>query len=631
MIRLEDITKEFPDKVLFTASCLAIKPGMRIGLVGPNGSGKTTLLRIMLGDETVDQGNVLVDKGTIIGYLPQDIIPGSGRSILEEVMKSFPAVAELEENIYQISQALVQDHANTKMLNKLSRLQQEYERLEGWSLEDRAGKILSGLGFKVDQFHLPMEVFSGGWRMRVALAGILLLEPDILFLDEPTNHLDLEAIIWLENFLSSWKGGLVMISHDRSFLDQIVTHIVEIEQARIKTFTGNYSSFQEQKQLRLEQQAAAYRNQQRKIAETERFIERFRYKNTKATQVQSRVKQLEKLERIEAPDTTERKLKVFVPQPGRAPQKVADFRQAAKAYETVSVYSRLDYTVERGQKIGLVGPNGAGKSTLLKMLAGEEALTDGELEFGNGVDRAYFAQHQLEILDPGKTVYETIENETGDWTVSQIRGYLGSFLFPGDAVDKRVQVLSGGEKSRLALARMLVSPAHLLLLDEPTNHLDMISRDVVEDVLSNYQGTLVCISHDRHFLNTVTDTTVEIKAGRVRVFPGNYDYYCWKTEQSVEVDDSGNIKGNDQGKNDKHERIKARKNRRRLENELKAVERQLPKLEAAQKEQIAIYNDPANVADYQKINAALDREREIEAEYLELLERMEEIEGLLLK
>ncbi len=631
MIRLEDITKEYPDKVLFAGSSLAINPGMRIGLVGPNGSGKTTLLRIMLGNETVEKGNVVVDKGVVIGYLPQDIIPGSSKSILDEVMKAYPEVADLEEAIYRTSQELANKPSDQKFLNKLSRLQQDYERLEGWTLEERAGKILSGLGFTVEQFHRPLEVFSGGWRMRVALAGILLLEPDLLFLDEPTNHLDLEAIIWLENFLANWNGGLVMISHDRTFLDKVVTHIVEIDQQQLVSYAGNYCKFQEEKQLRFEQQAAAYRNQQRKITATERFIERFRYKNTKASQVQSRIKQLEKMERVTAPEETEHKLKVIIPQPDRAPLKVADFRQAAKAYPDVTVYSGLDYTVERGQKIGLVGPNGAGKSTLLKMLAGVEELTGGSLEIGNGVKRAYFAQHQLEILDPDKTVFDTIRGETGDWTISHIRGYLGSFLFPGDTVDKLVRVLSGGEKSRLALARMLVKPSHLLLMDEPTNHLDMLSRDVVEEVLSQYQGTLVCISHDRHFLNTVTDTIIEINQGRVKIYPGNYDYYCWKTEQNDKSVPAGKNAESGAKANDKEARVAARRNRRKLENELKAIERKLPKLEAAQQEQAAVYSDPANVADYQKINQALDRERKIEAEYLELLARMEKIERMLVE
>ncbi len=626
MIRLEGIQKEFPDKTLFSDASLVIKPGMRIGLVGPNGSGKTTLLRLMLGEEEPDSGNVLVDKGTVIGYLPQDIIPGSSRTILEEVMKAYPEVASLEDKIYSISQQLAAEPDNTALLEKLSRLQSDYERLEGWSLEDRAGRILSGLGFSTSQFHQPLEVFSGGWRMRVALAGILLLQPDMLFLDEPTNHLDLDATIWLEAFLARWKGGLVMISHDRSFLDTAVSHIVEIDQATTIIYKGNYSNYREQKELRLSQQESAYRNQQRKIASTERFIERFRYKNTKATQVQSRVKQLEKLERVDAPTSRTHQMHVTIPQPSRAPLKVARLADVDKRYDDLTVYKNLNLTIERGQKIGLVGRNGAGKSTLLKMLAEETPITGGKLDFGAGVERAYFAQHQLEILDPDKSVYASIEAVAGDWSIGQIRGFLGGFLFPGDTVDKLVKVLSGGEKSRLALARMLVNPAHLLLLDEPTNHLDMISRDVVEKVLAEFNGTLVCISHDRHFLNTVTNATIDIGGGKIRVYEGNYEYFSWKSVQA-EADDS-EISDNEPAA-EKQNRIDDRKQRRKLDNELKGLNRDLKKLEEALSAQTVIINDPANASDYILIQNAIAEEGRLENEYLETLDRVEQLKDRL--
>ncbi len=625
MIRLEGISKEFPDKVLFNNTGLVIKPGMRIGLVGPNGSGKTTLLRLMLGYETTDNGNVLVDKGTVIGYLPQDIIPGSRRSILEEVMKSYPEVAELEEKIYTASQQLAEEPHNQIILSRLSQLQENYERLEGWSLEDRARRILNGLGFQTTDFHRLLEEFSGGWRMRVALAGILLLQPDMLFLDEPTNHLDLDATIWLEAFLANWKGGLIMISHDRTFLDTSVTHIVELDQAVINLYKGNFSSFVEQKKLRHDQQEAAFRNQQRKIASTERFIERFRYKNTKASQVQSRVKQLEKMELVDAPTTDKPHFRLTIPQPGRAPLKVVQLKEARKQYGELVVYPRLNLTIERGQKIGLVGYNGAGKSTLLKMLAEETGLSGGSLEFGDGVEKAYFAQHQLEILDPQKTVYETIELVAGGWSISQIRGYLGGFLFSGDTVEKLVKVLSGGEKSRLALARMLVEPSHLLLLDEPTNHLDMISRDVVERVLAEFQGTLVCISHDRHFLNAVTNMTIDIGDGKLNVYTGNYEYYSWKSSQQ-EDGSSGKLKKGLGESADKEARIVARKEQKRLENERKKLTREIKKMESDLESQTIIINDPANASDYLKIQQAMTTQEELETAYLKLLDRLGKIE-----
>ncbi len=621
MISLEGIVKEFPDKRLFDNTSLTVKPGMRVGLVGPNGSGKTTLLRIMMGDETVESGNVLVDKGTVIGYLPQDIIPGSTRTILEEVMQAYPEVARLEEEIHRTTTSLSDQPDDQHLMNKLSRLQQEYERLEGWSLEDRAARILAGLGFTADQFHRPLEVFSGGWRMRVVLAGILLLEPDMLFLDEPTNHLDLDATIWLEAFLAGWNGGLVMISHDRQFLNQSVSHIVEIDQSQLMLYTGNYDQFTARKQLRVEQQTAAYRNQQRKIAATERFIERFRYKNTKATQVQSRVKQLEKMELVAEPTQTVHKFKLTIPDPGRAPLKVAQLVAVDKQYPKVQVYQQLNLTIERGQKIGLVGRNGAGKSTLLKILAGETSITSGSLKFGDQVKRAYFAQHQLEILDPEKTVFDTIQEAAGDWSISQVRGYLGGFLFPGDTVDKLVKVLSGGEKSRLALARMLVEPAHLLLLDEPTNHLDMLSRDVIERVLTDYQGTLVCISHDRHFLNTVTNHTIDIKDGGITVYPGNYEYYHWKVNRQ-ETEKVATVDRTDTAK---QRREADRKLRRRLENELKKRQRQTAELETEIAAQVAIIEDERNASDYQVIQAAINEQKRLENTYLEYLERIETI------
>ncbi len=626
MIKLEAISKEYADGILFNNTGLVIKPGMRIGLVGPNGSGKTTILRLMLGQETVDSGSVQVDKGTVIGYLPQDIIPGSNRSILEEVMKAYPKVADLEEEISATSQQVAIEPDNQKLLNRLSNLQEDYERMEGWSLEDRAARILSGLGFLPEQFHRPLEVFSGGWRMRVVLAGILLLEPDMLFLDEPTNHLDLEATIWLENFLASWKGGLAMISHDRSFLDRAISHIVEIDRKELNLYTGNFSKFQEQKLLRQEQQAAAYRNQQRKIASTERFIERFRYKNTKASQVQSRIKQLEKMELVAAPASDQPQLRLSIPQPDRAPLKVAELKAVRKQYDDLVVYHKLDLTIEREQKIGLVGINGAGKSTLLKMLAGETPITAGQLQFGAGVKRAYFAQHQLEILDPGKTVYESIESIAGGWTISQIRGYLGGFLFPGDTVDKLVKILSGGEKSRLALARMLVEPAHLLLLDEPTNHLDMVSRDVVERVLTGFKGTLVCISHDRHFLNTVTNTTIDIHGGDLKIYSGNYDYYYWKSGRETGIVTKAGENSLIADQNAKQTRISDRKERRKLENEYKKLSREMKVLENEITEQNKIINDPVNISNYQVIQQALLAEKRLEQDYLDLLARVEQIE-----
>ena len=531
MIRLENISKAYPDGELFSHVNIVLKKGMRVGLVGPNGSGKTTLLRLMLGDESPDSGYIQKDKLISIGYLAQDIIVGSNLSIIEEVLSAYPEVRKIEGEILKLSNAIVNEPENMKLVNKLGEKQNRFEALGGWTLEEKAKKILSGLGFPKEKMVQPMEVFSGGWRMRVALASILLQQPDILFLDEPTNHLDLEATIWLESFLADWKGSIVMISHDRAFLDRSVNHILEIDLKKITLYHGNYSKYEDDKELRKDLHRNAYRNQQKQIKDTERFIERFRYKNTKATQVQSRVKMLEKMKKIEEPIEDNSSVKIVLPQSSRPPLKLVSCRNVTKHYENVEVFNEMNLIVERGQKIGLVGHNGAGKSTLLKMLAGVESVTSGAVRISSGVDSVYYAQHQLEILDPDNTVYDSIQHVNPGLSETEIRTYLGSFMFNGDEIEKYIKVLSGGEKARVAMARILIQPVHLLLLDEPTNHLDMVTRNVVEMALAKFKGSIICISHDRHFLNTVTNLTCEVGNGSIRIFEGNYDYYDWKKSE----------------------------------------------------------------------------------------------------
>ena len=592
---------------------------MRAGLVGPNGSGKTTLLRIMLGRDSPDSGNVQVDKSTTIGYLAQDIVAGTGRSILEEVLAAYPEVRDLEGKILALSEAISNDHNNMELVNQLGEAQNRFEALGGWNLEDKAKKILSGLGFADEKFTEPMDVFSGGWRMRVALASILLQEPDILFLDEPTNHLDLEATIWLESFLADWKGGMVMISHDRVFLDQSVNHILEIDLKKITLFHGNYTKYTGEKALRMEQHRNAYRNQQKQIKDTERFIERFRYKNTKSTQVQSRVKMLDKLEKIEAPTEQNHAMNLRLPQPSRPPLNVASCRNVTKHYGEIEVFNDMDLVVERGQKIGLVGHNGAGKSTLLKLLAGEEPVTSGAVRIGSSVDSAYYAQHQLEILDPNDTVFESIQKVSPGWGENEMRTYLGSFMFSGDEIEKYVKVLSGGEKARVALARMLVKPSHLLLLDEPTNHLDMVTRNVVERALIQFFGSIVCISHDRHFLNNVTNLTCEVGGGGIRLFEGNYEYYEWKKQEEKQTKSvKPKVKIKSKRKSDYKERKKAR-------NRLSWIEKRFTTIENELESQRSISQDPANGDDYELLQKAMETMTNLESEYLELMEEQENL------
>ena len=622
MIRLENLSKSFPNGDLFSDVNIYIKSGMRAGLVGPNGSGKTTLLRIILGEESPDFGNIQIGKNVTIGYLAQEIVPGSRRSILEEVLSKFPEVRELEGKMLSLSHDIANDPENQALANQLGDTQNRFEALEGWSLEEKAKKILGGLGFTDRQFMETMDVFSGGWRMRVALAAILLQEPDIIFLDEPTNHLDLEATIWLEAFLSDWKGGMVMISHDRAFLDRSVNHILEIDLKKITLYHGNYSKYKDEKSLRLEQHRATYLNQQKQIKDTERFIERFRYKNTKATQVQSRVKMLDKMEKIEPPSEHNHAMNMRFPQPDRLPQNVVSCRNVTKNYgNVVKVFKDMSLTVERGQKIGLVGHNGAGKSTLLKMLAGVEDVTGGAVRIGANVDKAYYAQHQLEILDPGETVFESIRKANQEWSETEIRTYLGSFLFTGDEIEKQVKVLSGGEKARVSLAQMLVNPAHLLLLDEPTNHLDIVSRNVVEKSLDQFTGSIVCISHDRHFLNNVTNLTCEVGGGDIRMFEGNYEYYEWKKSkiQSEEIIEP-KPKFSSKNKLDYQER-------KRTHNRLAWIQKRFNTIEKEMERERSTIQDPTNVDDYEILQKAMENLTAFENEYLELMEEQDALQG----
>ena len=576
----------------------------------------------MLGKEHPDEGSIQKNKGLSIGYLPQDIIIGTKRSILDEVLNSFPEIQETENKMEILLSEIASNPSDAKKLKILGDLQQRFDSIGGWTIDKKAKEILGGLGFTTDQFQRDMDTFSGGWRMRVALAGILLKNPDVLFLDEPTNHLDLDATLWLESFLADWKGSLVMISHDREFLNKSVNHIIEIDQAKVLLYKGNYSSYLKQKQIRIEQQQATYSNQQDMIAQTKRFIERFRYKNTKSRQVQSKIKQLEKLELIDEPTQNKKRINIRISQPDRSPLKVISLKGVSKNYGAISVYNNLNIEIERGQTIGLVGHNGAGKSTLLKMLAGVEPISSGTLRPGQDVTIAYFAQHQLEILNPNHTVFEVLQSVSSGKSESEIRSYLGSFLFSGDSVEKLVKVLSGGEKSRLALAKMLIKPANLLLLDEPTNHLDMVSRDVVEEALKNYTGTIVCISHDRHFLNEITNITYEIGNGGVVIYSGNYDYYSWKKDSAVDNGKKTEKLGKPATKNKSNY-----KEQKRIANRIRVLKRKLGETEEVLENiKIELIN-PAITSDFEKIQQLLEEEKEVEESYFILLEELEELQS----
>jgi ATP-binding cassette subfamily F protein 3 len=539
MIHITEISKSFGTQVILDSASLHIRPGMRIGLVGPNGAGKTTLLRILASEMSLDGGEINARKGLRIGFLPQEIEEIADHTVLDEVLTSFADILDMEHRLKDLGERITSAYGGDSyedpdvLMKDLGALQTAFEHANGYELESRAETILRGMGFRDDDFERPIRELSGGWRMRVALARLLMESPDLLLLDEPTNHLDLESLLWLEEFLLEWPGSLVIVSHDRYFLNRMVTHIVELDRGVLDLYAGSYDTYEVEKNLRYEALVNAAKNQQREIDSAESFVRRFRAKNTKAKQVQQKIRQLEKMERIEAPVLERKTIKFRFPQPGRTGRVVVEVEHARKAYGDTVVYRDLNLVVERGEKIALVGPNGAGKSTLLKLLAGVIESDGGRITLGHNVRREYFAQHQLEVFDLDRTVLKTMEEVAAPVDkILMVRGYLGAFLFTGDDVDKKVGVLSGGEKSRLALAHMLLDPAGLILLDEPTNHLDMASREVLIEALRQFEGSVVFISHDRHLINAIATKVIEVKAGRLTHYLGDWEYYQWKSGRS---------------------------------------------------------------------------------------------------
>ena len=534
MIQLSSLSKSFGDRVLLDSVNWQIDDGERVGLSGPNGAGKTTLLRMLAGLDEPDTGSVIKPFGLTIGYLPQDGLTHGGRSLLEEAGLAFKPLLDMRSEISALEERLGDDtlpeSEHVAMLGRYSELQEEFRRLEGYSIDLKINTVLRGLGFSADDLHEPSETFSGGWQMRIALAKLLLTRPGLLLLDEPTNHLDLEARNWLEEYLAAYPHAVILVSHDRFFLDAVVTRITEIGLRKLTDYVGNYSGYLKERDARMERLRQQKRDQDDEIARMEAFINRFRYQATKAAQVQSRIKMLEKIVPIEIPPERKR-VHFSFPACAKSGRTVLDLRSISKAYGARRVFDGVDLHIERGDRIALIGPNGAGKSTLMRMLSGVEAPDRGTRTEGHQVVMQYFAQDEATRLDPALTVYQTLAGDAPLHMVPNIRNILGGFLFSGDDVEKPVRVLSGGERTRLAVARMLLRPSNTLLLDEPTNHLDLDSKDVLLEALEDFGGTLIFVSHDRYFVDRLATKVIEIGSGKALVYPGNYEEFLWSRKQ----------------------------------------------------------------------------------------------------
>lgn len=667
MIALADkISKSFGGRVLYSNATLQLNAGERWALVGPNGAGKTTLLKIIMGLESADEGTVTFAKDATLGYLEQETELMGDRTALNEVIESAHEIKQWERKVNDLSIKIAETPEGAtlnKYLEDYAHAMERFERLGGYELESRARQILAGLGFPVEDFDKPAKEFSGGWQMRISLSKLLLRRPDVLLLDEPTNHLDLESVQWLERFLSSYDGTVLLVSHDRSFMDACVTHVAALENRMLVTYTGNYSGYLHQREENLEQLRAKRAAQERDIAHMETFIERFRYKPTKAKQVQERVAKVEKIreELVVLPEQSHH-MHFRFPEPPRTGDTVISLEGVAKSYEDNFVYDNVDLKLYRGDHVALVGPNGAGKSTLMKLIAGKLKPDAGQISLGQNVTEAYYAQHQLEELNPANTVLAELDTVAAGWTTSEERRLLGAFLFHGDDVEKRVNVLSGGERARLALAKMLVSPDPLLLLDEPTNHLDIDSVDVLEKALVDFPGTIILISHDEHLVRAVANKVVDVRDHKVTVYDGNYDYFLFKLaelqaaaqgetssktvssygtsgaravksagpEADQAAGSSRNVKTKEQRRAEAEERNRRSRALRETKKRLDEVEAALTPAHKRYDELMtlmadeALYNDPQKfdecMAEYQALSKKIPA---LEAEWLELSEKME--------
>jgi ATP-binding cassette subfamily F protein 3 len=604
MISITNLSYYIGGRPLYENANMFIKPKDKIGLIGLNGRGKSTLLKIINGDYAIDAGSVSKSNDCTIGFLNQDLLSyQTDDAIVTVAMEAFKDAVDTQRQIEQILHKLETEYSDD-LVNKLTRLQEKFEHLDGYSMQAKAEEVLEGIGFSTSDLHRPLKEFSGGWRMRVMLAKLLLEKPSLLMLDEPTNHLDLPSIEWVENYLRTYEGAVIIVSHDRIFLNNVITKTVEVTQGQLVTYEGNYSYYLQEKEMRQEIQQNAYENQQQKIKQTERFIERFKAKATKARQVQSRVKALEKMDMIEEviDDTAAVNFRFkFNQQPGRF---IVTLKDVSKAYGNVEILKHTSISIERGDKIALIGANGRGKSTLLRILAGEEPV-QGERTIGYNVIKAFYAQHQLESLHVENEILEEMLQAGSGKPEQELRNVLGCFLFSDEDVFKKIKVLSGGEKSRVALAKTLISEANFLLLDEPTNHLDFISENILIQALQQYQGSFVVVSHNRHFVSQIANKIWYIEDKQIKEYPGTYDEYeYWRKKNEVT---NIQVKPAPKPKEQKPEVVKTKsiqadQQLKTLEKELKKVE---DKIESQQKRKAELeveMTNPEIFSDFNKIN-----------------------------
>lgn len=585
MLQLDQLTLHFGERTLFENLSVTINKGERIGLVGPNGAGKSTLLKIIAGELNADSGKVKMGNADTVGYLPQDgVEPDPSLTVFKEVEQVFEEILALRDRQAELQQKLdslsVDSDEHSQALEEFGSIQHKLENADAYSLGANIERVLKGLGFDEKDFTRPTTEFSGGWLMRIALAKLLLKQPSYLLLDEPTNHLDIESLQWIENFLKNYEGAVMIVSHDKAFLNSVTNRTLAFQHQELRDYAGSYSYYTKKYEEELELLKKKYENQQKEIKQTQEFIDRFRYKATKAKQVQSRIKQLEKMEKIELEDE-ESEITFRFPPPERSGQVVIKLSGVVKKYGDNVVFDGIDYEVERGDKIAVVGPNGAGKSTLIRMLAGFEPVTSGKRELGYNVTPGYFAQHQAEELNPKNTALDEMKMAGSRESETRLRTILGCFLFEGDDVFKKVGVLSGGEKSRLALAKMLLNSGNFLIFDEPTNHLDMKSKNILQQALDQFEGTLMIVSHDRDFLDPLVNKTLEIQPGHTKTWLGNISYYLDKKS----FDDTANPEAQQKTSTDK---TLSRKEERRIEAErrnalskkLKPLKQRLEKVES---------------------------------------------------